>query len=169
MEALVLLILRFALLALLWFFVFMAVRSLRRDTESTGGGAAAGAPAAGGEGGHRRQSAGRSKMKGRAPVVGSESPRQLEIIEGPLAGSTLELADQTEITIGRNPDCEFTVGDTYASGRHARLLRRGPEWFLEDLDSLNGTSLNGFRIEQPERVRVGDYMKIGRSIVRLVP
>ena len=40
---------------------------------------------------------------------------------------------------------------------------------MEDLDSRNGTFVNGVRIDQPERVTVGTDMKMGRTIVRLMP
>lgn len=56
------------------------------------------------------------------------------------------------ITIGRAPDCEFQIADQGVSGHHARLSREADGIHLEDLDSANGTSIDGRRIK---RVVVG--------------
>ena len=61
------------------------------------------------------------------------------------------------------------LNDDYASSHHARLLPRGGEWFLEDLDSRNGTFLNGQRVEQPEKLQPGMEIRIGRTTLRLQP
>lgn len=71
--------------------------------------------------------------------------------------------------MGRADDNDFVLGDDFASARHARLFRRGSDWFVEDLDSRNGTFVDGYRIDQPERVQVGTDIKMGRTIVRLMP
>lgn len=81
----------------------------------------------------------------------------------------MEVASLEDFTVGRAGDNDFQLGDDFASSRHARLFRRGSEWFVEDLDSRNGTFVNGVRIDQPERVSVGTDMKMGRTIVRLMP
>ena len=71
--------------------------------------------------------------------------------------------------MGRIQKCTFVVGDDFASARHARLFKHGSEWFVEDLDSRNGTFVGGYRIDQPERVNSNSDIKIGRTIVRLEP
>ena len=81
----------------------------------------------------------------------------------------MDVSSLEELTIGRGPDNDFQLGDDFSSARHARLFRRGSEWFVEDLDSRNGTFVQGMRIDQPERVSVGTDIKMGRTIVRLVP
>ena len=70
--------------------------------------------------------------------------------------------------MGRAQDCDFVTGDDFSSGHHARLFRRGSEWFVEDLESRNGTFVGGARIDQPERVGVGSDIKLGRTTVRLM-
>ena len=101
--------------------------------------------------------------------VRREKARELAVVEGPLRGSHMEIASVEDVTIGRGPDNDFQLGDDFASSRHARLFRRGSEWFVEDLDSRNGTFVQGVRIDQPERVSVGTDIKMGSTIVRLVP
>ena len=81
----------------------------------------------------------------------------------------MDIASVEELTIGRGPENDFQLGDDFSSSRHARLFRRGSDWFVEDLDSRNGTYVQGMRIDQPERVTTGTDIKMGRSIVRLVP
>lgn len=91
------------------------------------------------------------------------------MVEGPLQGSHMEISTLEELSLGRADNNDFVLGDDFASSRHARLFRRGSEWFVEDLDSRNGTFVDGIRIDQPERVQVGTDIKMGRTIVRLMP
>lgn len=93
----------------------------------------------------------------------------LSVVEGPLTGSHMDISQLESVTLGRSQDVEFVLGDDYASSRHARLFRRGSDWFVEDLESRNGTMVGGYRIDQPERVQVGTDIKMGGTTVRLTP
>ncbi|MDO5511718.1 FHA domain-containing protein [Corynebacterium sp.] len=156
MDSLVLLIFKIVLLVLLWFFIFMAVRGMRRDL-LTADGARVGttAPA--------------EPRKGALSTGRREAAKQLAVIDGPLKGSHMAVSTLEEVVMGRSPDCTFQLGDDFASARHARLFRRGSDWFVEDLDSRNGTYVGGYRIDQPERVGTGTDIRVGRTTVRLVP
>lgn len=149
MDSTVILSARFGLLALLWVFIFLVMWTQRKDVVKAGGT-------------QRRQAA------ASAPAP-REKARTLAVVEGPLKGSHMEIASLEDFTVGRAGDNDFQLGDDFASSRHARLFRRGSDWFVEDLDSRNGTFVNGVRIDQPERVTVGTDMKMGRTIVRLMP
>lgn len=162
MDSLILMSFRIALLVLLWFFVLMALNAMRKDTN-----AAAGVP--GGRGSRKKGGGAPAPAAAPPPRKRGEEARQLTIVEGPLQGSHMEVAALDEVVLGRSPDCTFVVGDDYASGRHARLFRRGHDWVVEDLDSRNGTFVGGYRIDQPERVSLGSDIKIGRTTVRLIP
>ncbi|MCS5479974.1 FHA domain-containing protein [Corynebacterium hylobatis] len=153
MDSIVLQIFRIGLLLLLWFFIFMAVRAMYRDVKLAGG-VQTSAPAA----------PRRTVVPGRR-----EAAKQLAVVEGPLKGSHMAVGTLEEVVMGRSPDSDFQLGDDFASARHARLFRRGSDWFVEDLDSRNGTFVNGARIDQPEQVGVGSDIKVGRTTVRLVP
>ncbi|MDK4301489.1 FHA domain-containing protein FhaB/FipA [Corynebacterium propinquum] len=147
--------LRIGLLVLLWLFILVALNAMRRDAKFA---AASTAPKAASNTGFV------------APAPRSRKPAaHITVIEGPLRGSHMQISSLEEFTVGRAPDCDFVVGDDYASSRHARLFRRGSEWFVEDLDSRNGTFVSGARIDQPERIAVGTDIKLGRSLLRLVP
>ncbi|AKE38042.1 FHA domain-containing protein [Corynebacterium camporealensis] len=149
MDSVVLLALRIGLLVLLWLFILVALNAMRRDANKAAGVyQASSAP--------RRSDARK------------ETPRQISIVDGPLRGSHMELGRLEDCTLGRAQDCDFVTGDDYSSGHHARLFRRGSEWFVEDLESRNGTFVSGVRIDQPERVGVDTDIKLGRTTVRLM-
>src|SRR4029079_5232717 len=57
------------------------------------------------------------------------------------------LPEGERTTIGRSPDNDIFLDDVTASRQHALLIRRGDEFFIEDLGSLNGTYVNRRRIE----------------------
>lgn len=155
MDSLVLLVFKIVLLVLLWFFVFMAVRAMRRDLVTADAVPGAPVPAA--------------PRKGTLTPGRREAAKQLAVIDGPLKGSHMAVSTLEEVVMGRSPDCTFQLGDDFASARHARLFRRGSDWFVEDLDSRNGTYVGGYRIDQPERVSTGTDIRVGRTTVRLVP
>ncbi|RCK72285.1 MAG: FHA-domain-containing protein [Anaerolineae bacterium] len=69
---------------------------------------------------------------------------------------------QLEINIGRNASCDLCLADTTVSGRHARILYRQGQWWLEDLDSTNGTYLNQIRLNEPMVLTVGDEIRCGQ-------
>lgn len=148
MDSAIILGSRFGLLILLWLFILLVLWGLRRDTVAASGA--------------RRQAIASAPVK-------RDKARQVVVAEGPLKGSHMAIASVEDITLGRADSNDFVLGDDYASSRHARLFRRGSEWFVEDLDSRNGTFVQGTRIDQPERVSVGTDIKMGRTIVRLMP
>ena len=89
---------------------------------------------------------------------------KLVIKEGPLAGRTIEL--EGELLIGRE-GVDVTIEDSELSRRHAavRPVEGGVE--IEDLGSLNGTYVNGERIERVRRLVGGDSITVGRSVLQL--
>jgi pSer/pThr/pTyr-binding forkhead associated (FHA) protein len=70
---------------------------------------------------------------------------------------------RSEITIGRDPACECPVKDEAISAHHARLSFHHNQWWLEDLDSTNGTLLNQFRLSIPTVVISEDLFKCGET------
>ena len=67
---------------------------------------------------------------------------------------------QEALLIGRQNDCDVVLSLERVSRQHARIERRGDEFWLRDLDSTNGTWLAGRRIEQ-QPLRDGDTVRIG--------
>lgn len=72
------------------------------------------------------------------------------------------------LVIGRSTKCHLSIPDRFLSRRHARLFRDGDSWMVEDLESRNGTYLNGIKIGQAERVREGDVLAMSASLVKLM-
>ncbi|KQB87086.1 FHA domain-containing protein FhaB/FipA [Corynebacterium lowii] len=153
MDSLVLTGLRIGVLVLLWLLILVALRAMRKDTAVVSG----------------AQSNKRPRGKATSTPRKAAPAQRITIVEGPLQGSYMEISSVGEVVMGRSPDCDFVLGDDFASARHARLFRRGSDWFVEDLDSRNGTFVAGTRIDQPERVDTGTSIRVGRTTVRLVP
>ncbi len=63
--------------------------------------------------------------------------------------------------IGRRPDSAVFLDDVTVSRDHALIVRRGGDWHLDDLGSLNGTYVNRHRIET-HRLEDGDELQVGK-------
>ena len=64
-------------------------------------------------------------------------------------------------TIGRRPDSAVFLDDVTVSRDHALIVRRGGDWHLDDLGSLNGTYVNRHRIET-HHLEDGDELQVGK-------
>ena len=73
--------------------------------------------------------------------------------------------NKAEITIGRDPACECVIGDEAVSTHHARLSFHHAQWWIEDLDSKNGTKLNEEILSGPTVVISGDTIQCGHSSI----
>ena len=70
-------------------------------------------------------------------------------------------------SLGRSPSNNVVVEDTFASSQHAVIVQREGQWWLEDRNSRNGTTLNGVSIQQPVVITDGDIIGIGKKLYRL--
>jgi hypothetical protein len=76
--------------------------------------------------------------------------------------------DCTEFTLGRSRDCELQVRvDGEISRKHARIVRRRDRFIIEDLNSRNGTLVNGELVES-RRLFGGELIQVGLSRFRFV-
>jgi pSer/pThr/pTyr-binding forkhead associated (FHA) protein len=73
------------------------------------------------------------------------------------------LFSQNEIMIGRDTHCDLAMMDETMSAHHARLVHHHGQWWLEDLNSTNGTFLNGERLNTPAVIITGDEFKCGNT------
>ena len=71
-------------------------------------------------------------------------------------------------TSSRAARARCAVSDEYASNHHARFQTAHGLWYVKDLASTNGTWLNGRRIHAPQRLKKGDKIKIGHTVVTVV-
>lgn len=151
---------RFALFILLWLFVLGVAGVLRRDIF----------------GARRRKTragAGRGDRRGAAPVPApapapvrrpaeQAHPGAIRVVDGPLTGVSIVFSG-APVTFGRSPDNTIVITDDFASSHHARIVARDGSWVLEDLDSTNGTFVDGSRIGAPMRLGIGTRITIGHT------
>jgi pSer/pThr/pTyr-binding forkhead associated (FHA) protein len=142
----VLTVLKVVFLALLYFFIYRAIRSVAVDLRPAGG-----VP------GGRERTAAKPKTK-----AGGKAPRSVVIVDE--RGSKVDTIrlDGT-LQVGRADACQIQLPDTYASSFHARIYSADGSWFVEDLGSTNGTYLNQRRITAPAELRAGDKVRIGKT------
>src|SRR5574338_61120 len=69
---------------------------------------------------------------------------------------------QPEIALGRDPACDIPIMDETVSARHARLVYHHGQWWLEDLNSTNGTRLNQAMVTTPTVLTSGDEIDLGQ-------
>jgi hypothetical protein len=131
-------VVRLVFLALLYLFLFRVIRSLVRDLRS-----AAREP---------------GSTLGRLIVV--ESPAG-----EPATGRSFDLDAIT--SLGRDVNNAIVVEDPFASAEHAVLTYRGRSWYVEDLDSTNGTYVNGRAVASVAPLGFGDELSIGQVRFRL--
>lgn len=98
----------------------------------------------------------------------------LTLMSGPRDGEALhfELSSQEELvlTFGRRNTCDVCLDyDSQVSRNHARLIYDGERFWLEDLDSRNGTFLDQQRITERVLLKPSRLFRIGRTWLRLDP
>jgi pSer/pThr/pTyr-binding forkhead associated (FHA) protein len=63
--------------------------------------------------------------------------------------------------VGRRPESDIFLDDVTVSRDHAVIVRRGSDYYLDDLGSLNGTYVNRQRVDS-QRLEDGDELQIGK-------
>jgi pSer/pThr/pTyr-binding forkhead associated (FHA) protein len=78
------------------------------------------------------------------------------------------LLDSAPVTVGRGGQNDLVLdGDEFASARHARIEPRGDGVWVQDLDSTNGTYVNGSRVAGAQRLGPGDVLRVGETDLRM--
>ena len=175
MGELTLLLLRLGFLVLLWAFVFAVVYALRTDlfgqrarrlpAEAAGtfptAAAAPSLPAAPAAAPLAEPTAHRAP-----PHAGATTAKRLVITSGPREGVEIDLPAE-QLTIGRSSESGLVIRDDYTSTHHARLMLWNDQWVIQDLDSTNGTFLDGSRVTLPVPVPLGTPVTIGTTSFEL--
>lgn len=132
------LLLRVALLAALYLFLFLVVVSVRRELRR-----ASSEPAVGGG----------SAPSARLVVL---DPGQTSLA----AGAALPLRPVTRL--GRSSGCTIVLDDTFVSGEHAVISFRDGGWWLADRGSTNGTVVNDAPVRGEVGLSLGDVIAVGK-------
>lgn len=144
-------VIKLVFLALLWLFIAIIADVVRKDMFG------------------RKVSAADLPANEAAPVPRGRAqrhPTRFVITQGSQQGLSVPLAPT--INLGRTADSTVLLEDDYASSRHAQLVQRDAEtWMVTDLNSTNGTYLNGKRLTQPMPMTVDDILRIGRTMMKL--
>ena len=167
MSELALFIVRLGFVAVLWIFVFSIISVIRADLfgqKVVSRVAAANAPeVVSAPVGYTAPFAG-------VPTLVSEptgsTATKLVIIEGEKTGQMVRL-ERREITLGRSPDSDLIVDDEYASTHHAKLILINNDWLIQDLNSTNGTYLDGSRVGTPAVVKLNTPVRVGKTVFEL--
>jgi hypothetical protein len=139
------LLLRLLFVFLLYFFVFQVVRVMLRELQVFAAG---------------EQTAPESDPAGSLLVKDPGG-------SGLRSGQRLDLEPVT--VIGRHPRATIVLDDAFVSSEHAQLSWSDGRWWITDLDSTNGTIVNGRDVSVPTGLRYGDTIDIGEISLQLVP
>jgi len=162
MGELTLFVLKVGFLILLWVFVFVIVFALRSDlfgqkvrklpAVAAANPAPSFAPAA--------------PTPAPARPVQTGTATRLVVTAGAKEGLEISLPEEL-LTIGRSSESDLVIRDDYTSTHHARLLLGVNGWMVEDLDSTNGTTLDGSRVTTQTLVPLNTPVTIGTTTFEL--
>jgi hypothetical protein len=94
--------------------------------------------------------------------AGAEKPTSRALL---ISDGKRFVIDRPRAVIGRSQRCDYVLEDPNVSRRHFELALRGADWYLTDLDSTNGVSVNGQRVKT-SRLQPGDEIVVGTSSIR---
>ena len=152
----VLLVLKIAFLVLLYLFVVRVIRSVGRERRAASQDSMILTPSAAAAAGLRRSGPTRPSVR----LVVERSPSLEEGDEF--------LLNSAPVTVGRGGQNDLVLsGDDFASARHARIESRGDGVWVQDLDSTNGTFVNGARVAGAQRLDAGDILRVGETDLRV--
>jgi hypothetical protein len=147
-----LLALKIAFLVLLYLFVIRVIRSAGRERQAPSQDSMILTPAAAAAAGLGRAAARRRAVR----LVVQRSPSLDEGDEFPV--------NSAPVTLGRGGQNDLVLsGDEFASARHARIEARRDGVWVQDLESTNGTYVNGARVVGARRIAAGDVLRVGET------
>jgi pSer/pThr/pTyr-binding forkhead associated (FHA) protein len=88
---------------------------------------------------------------------------RLVVRQGPIPGQIFEL-NRTEISIGRDIANDFVINDAEVSRRHVNLSLEGDRYRIDDLNSTNGTYIDGQRLIGPHLLAIGEIIMLGDNV-----
>ncbi|HVD24467.1 MAG TPA: FHA domain-containing protein [Gaiellaceae bacterium] len=146
----VLLGLKIAFLVLLYLFIWRIVRSVAKDLRLP------------------QESFVLGPQQAAAAGLGRSTTGMLVVLSSPALDTNTERElDSTPVTIGRANDNDLAIdADEFASVHHAKIEPRRDGIWLSDLDSTNGTFVNGVKLTRPRKLSPGDVIRVGETDLR---
>lgn len=144
-------LLKLVVLALLYLFLFRAVRAVAADLY-----------------GPRRKGPANPPRPAVADTSKRSRRRPREIVVHPPDGrpTVIPLGDDP-VTLGRSERMTVALDDVYVSDEHALVAPDDEGFIVRDLGSTNGTYLNGAKVTQPTPVSAGDQIRLGKTRVEV--
>ena len=91
----------------------------------------------------------------------------VSVVKGPKALKGVKIVVAGPVIVGRSPGADILIPTDYVSGRHARFSLMGSNLMVEDLDSLNGTALNGHAVHEMTACSPGDVVTVGTVDIKI--
>jgi len=162
-----LLVLKIAFLVLLYAFVWRVIRTAGKEPKVSAGANAGTGPAAD----SMILTPGAAAAAGLGSAAARRPSRAVHLVvqrSPSLEAGAVFPVDSAPVTIGRGGQNDLVLdGDEFASARHARIEARGDGVWVQDLDSTNGTFVNGARVVGAERMSPGDVLRVGETDLRV--
>src|SRR5687767_8672650 len=108
-----------------------------------------------------------TRVTGKVPIYESSSPRRpcMVMIAGPMLGEIYVVPPTGSLLVGREPESQLRLAeDESVSRRHARIERSGSLVKVVDLNSQNGTWVNGQRVSEVVLAE-GQKVRLGQNVV----
>lgn len=102
-----------------------------------------------------------------AAEVLEDAAEPLPVLRLMSEGLSQEWVLNSDVTIGRQSDCEIVVADLSVSRRHAQVVQRVEEWWIVDAGSSNGTFVNESMVKE-RRLSPGDVIQLGSTRLEFV-
>ena len=160
MSELALFLVRTGFLALLWIFIFSIISVIRADLfgqKVVSKVASANLPNA---------FVPASGSNPASAKLSEQKATKIVVTAGEKIGTEIALSGR-QLTIGRAGDSDLIVDDEYTSTHHAKLVFINGEWLVQDLDSTNGTLLDGKKITTTTVVPLNTQVRVGQTSFEL--
>lgn len=106
-------------------------------------------------------------LRTQSTIISSRQVPPIEIQRLDAPGEPAREFNAAEVVIGRDPSCEYDLPNDTVSSRHARLSFHHNQWWVEDLQSTNGTFLNDERVYTPAVIISGDELRCGQENLQI--
>lgn len=91
----------------------------------------------------------------------------IDVDKGPRGIRGIHVDMLGPVIVGRSPSSDICINEPFVSASHARFSLQGPALIIEDLNSLNGTLVNGRQLVEPATLREGDEVQIGDVVMKV--